>query len=74
MLSSGRDLQSRKSCGQSIKKADIFGQDFSFLLENRKSRLQSYFGVLAGIVMIILLIAYGFMRMQTMLEFGDNVI
>ena len=74
MLSSGRDLQKRQGCLQTIKKADVFGQEFSFLLENRKSRLQSLFGVFAGILMIILLIAYGITRLQTMLDFGDNVI
>ena len=52
-----------------IKMADIFRQDIEILFENGKPKLQTHCGVVLGLAMISILIAYGYMKAVTMFEF-----
>ena len=46
-----------------LKRADVFGQDFTFLMNNKKSKLQSVLGVFFGLLVVVLLIAYGTIKL-----------
>lgn len=57
-----------------IKKADIFHQDIEILFENGKPKLQTHCGVVLGIVMIVILVLYGYMKSLIMFNYEDNTI
>ena len=57
-----------------IKKADIFYQDIEILFENGKPKLQTHCGVVLGLFMIIIMVLYGYMKADIMLNFLDNTI
>lgn len=61
-------------CGETIKKADIFYQDLEILFENGKSKLQSHCGVVLGAIMVTILVAYGVLKAQVMIEYRENTI
>ena len=63
-----------RNCFEKVKKADAFGQNFSFVFDNHKSKMQSLFGVIAGVCMVILLLTYAGLKLQVMFDYGDNVI
>ena len=44
------------------------------LFENGKPKLQSHCGVLLGLFMVVILIAYGTMKLNIMLDYLDNKI
>lgn len=57
-----------------IKKADIFFQDIEILFENGKPKLQTHCGVVMGLVMILIIVLYGYMKADIMLNYEDNTI
>ena len=57
-----------------IKKADIFHQDIEILFENGKPKLQTHCGVVLGLAMIAILVAYGYMKAVIMFDYLDNKI
>ena len=52
-----------RNCVEKIKLADAFGQNFSFVFENHKPKVQSLFGVIAGVLMVILLLTYAGLKL-----------
>ena len=62
-------VNSSSKFGVFIKKADIFYQDIEILFENGKPKLQTHCGVVLGLIMIMTLFLYGYMKAKTMLDF-----
>ena len=59
---------------ENVKKLDIFHQDIEILFENGKPKLQTHCGVVLGLFMIAILLAYGYMKAEIMIKFLDNKI
>ena len=59
---------------ENVKKMDFFHQDIEILFENGKNKLQTHCGVVLGLFMIFILIAYGYMNAVIMIEYMDNTI
>ena len=57
-----------------IKKADIFFQDIEILFENGKPKLQTHCGVVMGVIMVLIIVLYGYLKLDTMLNYLDNTI
>ena len=57
-----------------IKKADIFFQDIEILFENGKPKLQTHCGVVMGVFMVLIIVLYGYLKLDTMLNYLDNTI
>ena len=57
-----------------IKKLDIFFQDIEILFENGKPKLQTHCGVVMGLVMILIIVLYAYMKAGIMLNYEDNTI
>lgn len=57
-----------------VKKLDIFHQDIEILFENGKPKLQTHCGVVLGLAMMTILIAYGYMKAVIMIDYLDNKI
>ena len=52
---------------ETIKKADIFPQNLGLLFENGKSDLKTHLGVVFGAIMAVILILYGYMKVDIMI-------
>ena len=50
-------------------KGDVFYQDIEILFENGKPKLQTHCGVVMGFFMLSILISYGYMKTQIMLDY-----
>ena len=57
-----------------LKKADAFGQEFSFLMNDKHGKLKSLLGVFAGFCVVVLLVAYGAVKLQTMFEYSESFV
>ena len=59
---------------ETIKKVDIFPQRLNILFENGKSDLKTHLGVVFGAIMVVILILYGYMKVEIMIQYKDNTI
>jgi len=64
----------KETCGDKIKKADIFSQEIEILFDSGKRKLQTHCGVVLGAIMILIIIAYGYFKAGVMLNYEDNTI
>ena len=57
-----------------FREVDIFGQSFQFNLPSGKKTLTTSFGAFATIFVVILLLLYGGLQLQRLIQFGETVV